>query len=173
MIPLPMKPSKHLTLTSDAVHLEEPLNFCDRNCCQKSWDALGRSDPPRDLRLPEAIGEMVARISDLEIQNNGLAEQAIRDRREAGEFRSRAKELEARIRDLEANIRESNAARATDAQHIADLSLVIEAHTAALEEIASEPGSIGAVARRTLTHHHPSQARSRYAEPWHPLALEA
>ena len=81
--------------------------------------------------------------------------------------------LEARIRDLEANIRESNAARATDAQHITALSRVIEVHTAALEEIASEPGSTGAVARRALVHHHPSQARSRYAEPWHPLALEA
>lgn len=81
--------------------------------------------------------------------------------------------LEARIRDLEANIRESNAARVTDTQHIADLSRVIAAHASALEEIASEPGSTGAVARRALTHHHPSHGRSRYAEPWHPLAREA
>ena len=85
----------------------------------------------------------------------------------------RTQRLEARIRDLEANIRESNAARAMDTQHIEGLSRVIAVHTSALEEIASEPGSIGAVARRALIHHHPSQAPSPYAEPWHPCALEA
>lgn len=69
------------------------------------------------------------------------------------------------VHRLEARIRESNIARERDGKHIEAMSEVIEAHTAALEQIAKFPHAPDAyiVALEALKKHHPSQGRSLIA----------
>ena len=76
----------------------------DPNTCGNEYAALtGSPYAPRfkEQAYVAEINQLLARVAELEIQNLGLSEQAIKDRREAGELRARVAELEALLRRVD------------------------------------------------------------------------
>ena len=75
-------------------------NMPDPNTCGNEYAALtGSPYAPRfkEQAYVAEINQLLVRVAELEIQNLGLSEQAIKDRREAGELRARVAELEGQI----------------------------------------------------------------------------
>ena len=80
-------------------------NMPDPNTCGNEYAALtGSPYAPRfkEQAYVAEINQLLVRVAELEIQNLGLSEQAIKDRREAGELRARVAELEAILRRVDA-----------------------------------------------------------------------
>ena len=78
-------------------------NMPDPNTCGNEYAALtGSPYAPRfkEQAYVAEINQLLARVAELEIQNLGLSEQAIKDRREAGELRARVAELEAQVAEI-------------------------------------------------------------------------